>query len=66
MNETISDIHSYALFANIDNRDGTITGHRVILTDAQIEAIEDIVTAEKITISGKVYYDLEDGSEDNS
>ena len=59
MKVKVYDIYSYILFANIDNRDGTITGHRVILTDEQIEAIEDIVTSMPVRLE-EAAYDLID------
>ena len=42
-----SDIHSYTLFANIDDRKGTISGHMVLLSKKQLDAIEDIVLSQE-------------------
>jgi len=56
---TISDIHSYIVFANIDKRNGKIEGHMIRLTKEQIEAIEDIIISEKITIKENASYEVE-------
>ena len=53
------DIHSYVVFANIDNRDGHIYGHRLILSDEQIAAIEQIVLAEKVNAIEEHNYEVE-------
>ena len=46
MQELVSDIYGYTVFANIDKRNGKIEGHRVIdLTPQQMEAIELIITS---------------------
>jgi len=58
-NQTINDIHSYTVFANIDNRDGTIKGHQIILTKEQRESIEDIVLTEKLQVIEESSYELE-------
>ena len=61
--KTIHDIHSYILFANIKNEDGTITGHRMVLEEWQIEAIEEIVVNGKIKVMEEPNYELEDEDE---
>ena len=57
--KTIHDIHSYILFANIKNEDGTITGHRMILDKWQIEAIEEIAINGTLRVIEESNYELE-------
>ena len=60
MKSTIYDIHSYCVFANIDDRKGNIKGYRLILSKEQMEAIEQIVLSEKVEVLETPYYDVED------
>ena len=59
------DIHSYSLFANVDNRDGTIKGHQMFLNKEKMEAIEDIVYSDlggdtnRLTLNEEPSYELE-------
>lgn len=56
----VSDIHSYIVFANIDDRDGLISGHRMILSDAQMKTIEDVVLSAPVQVLEEESYTLED------
>ena len=49
----VNDIHSYTVFANIDDRQGHIRGYQMLLDEKQMEAIEIIVTAKEKPISVK-------------
>ena len=58
---TISDIHSYTIFVNIDKRDGNIEGHQVILKKETMEAIEELIlNGGNIKVKNKAAYRLED------
>jgi len=57
---TTSDIHSYTVFANIDDRKGTIKGHQLILSKEQMEGIEAIVLSDKIKPMEEHSYEVED------
>ena len=56
----IGDIYGYSIFANVDNRDGSITGHRVTLSDIQMETIEKIILAGRVIVDSNVSYEVED------
>ena len=58
----VSDIHSYTVFANIDDRKGSIKGHMLLLTKEQAHFIEQIVLHEQETIKVKeeATYEVED------
>jgi len=56
----VNDIHSYCVFANIDDRKGNIKGHLLILSDKQMEAIEQIVLSDKVVVKEKHNYEVQD------
>ena len=56
----VNDIHSYCVFANIDDRKGTIKGHMLILSDKQMEAIEEIVLSDKVVVKEEHSYEVQD------
>ena len=60
MKHTISDIHSYTVFANIDKRDGNIDGHQVVLSKRAYESIENIILSEKVRLKEAITYTLQD------
>ena len=57
--QTALDIHSYCVFANIDDRNGKILGHQMYLTKEQMEAIEDIVLSGKLQVAEDSSYEVE-------
>lgn len=57
----VGDVHSYCVFANIDNRKGEIKGHQLILSKKQTEMIEDIITSENVTVVDDHTYEVTDG-----
>jgi len=58
---TISDIQSYSVFANIDNRKGKIEGHMLMLTKDQYEMIEAIIiNAEVVKVKEHPTYEVQD------
>jgi len=57
----INDIHSYAVFANIDKQNGKIEGHQVVLPKEAFELIEDIVISywkDKPEVRGDAVYEV--------
>ena len=57
----VSDIHSiygYTVFANIDDRNGTINGHRMILDEETMGQIEDIILSKKILVEENSSYEM--------
>lgn len=59
MQQNTTDIYCYTVFANIDNRDGTITGHQMFLTKEQMSAIEDIILTAEIRVEECSSYELD-------
>ena len=57
--QNVTDIHSYTVFANIDNRKGTIQGHQIYLSKEQMEAIEDIVLSGDVKVAENSSYEVE-------
>ena len=57
---TTSDIYGYTVFANIDDRKGTIKGYMMILTKEQNEAIESIILSGKVKVKEEHTYEIED------
>ena len=58
---TVSDIHSiygYTVFANIDDRNGTINGHRMILDEETMGQIEDIILSKKVLVEENSSYEM--------
>jgi len=53
-----SDIYGYTVFANIDDRKGTIKGHQMILSKEQLEAIEQIVLSGKVRVIDEHTYEV--------
>jgi len=60
MSKKVSDLHGYALFAHVYEEDGSVTGHRVVLTDEQVLEIEAIVTSLPVRLMEEASYDLVD------
>jgi len=60
MKATINDVHSYSVFANIDNRKGSIEGYQLLLSKEQIEKIEDIVLERDLRVADKSAYEVVD------
>lgn len=58
--QTVHDIQSYCVFANIDDRKGTIKGHMLLLTKEQYQAIEDIVLSGKIKVKEDHTYEVQE------
>ena len=58
--QSVQDIQSYCVFANIDDRKGNIKGHMLMLTKEQYEAIEDIVLSGKIKVKEDHTYEVQD------
>ena len=57
----VSDIHSifgYTIFANIDDRNGTINGHRMILDEETMGQIEDIILSKKVLVEENSSYEM--------
>lgn len=54
-----TDIHSYTVFANIDDRKGSIKGYQVLLSPEQYEAIEEIVLSSSVQVNHESTYELE-------
>ena len=53
-----SDIYGYTVFANIDDRKGTIKGYQVILSKEQLEQIEAIVLSNKVRVVEEHTYEV--------
>jgi len=60
----VSDIHSYSVFANIDNRQGDIYGYQMILNKEQMSLIEDIILTDKVKVVDEPLYSLDESSKD--
>lgn len=60
MKITINDIYGYTIFANIDDRKGNIKGHMVLLSEKQLEMIEDIILNEEpLRVKDEYSYEVE-------
>ena len=54
----VSDIFGYTIFANIDDRNGTINGHRMILDEETMGQIEDIILSKKVLVEENSSYEM--------
>jgi len=58
-NKTISDIHSYTVFANIHDREKEkIEGYMVLLDKEAYELIESIIVSSNVRVKDEATYEL--------